>query len=1288
MKTFLPLLFFLSFYNNLFSQYPCGNAGDEPPGCTLCSPSYSGYNTGATPGAPGPTSICGPVENNIWLSLVASSTSFRYVFSAGNCRDGKGLEAVVYDMALNPVSPCAISNGGLLAVTVSGLTPGETYLIMIDGIDGDECYFQLLVTDGIDLQPAGQTPDIQGASIGCVGETGIYSLSGSQSNKYYEWSVPPGARIVNGQGSSQITVRFNTSGAGIISCTESTPCAIGTPSFFPVSFPSISPTILPPQVYCMEHFPITIDGLVFNEPTILNHTWTSVDGCDSMVTYTLLAYPNNAEFLLNTICLGDTLNINNQNYFETGNYQQVLYNATYAGCDSVINISLTVVDPQVTIENPDELDCTPNATVTLNAVGNNLPNSGVQYNWVASNGGHILSGSDSPQPVVDAAGTYTVTVEVTINNLPCSQQASVDVFSNGAPGLPIIDTATNFLCRGDTGFYSIEPLLDADTVFWYFDSLDTLAITIDTGFHYAWPAEGGKYWLRIQGKNECGFGPVTDTLIEILPLNRPEFFNFSGDTICLFDTILYSWNPLYSGSDTVIWNVPGGNVTDLPGDNFSIHWANPGIKYPSVILQNGSCFSAIFRDTVFVDPPAPTPIITCSAQTDQVTFDWSVPPGVTGQQVNLISGRTGLFLGNSYQVTGLNPGDEVTIEVVFEGNSTCGPSRDTAVCIAQNCPPIIVSIEPVPTICLDNFNGPLQLNFTTTGGTGNGIATWSGPGITDPSGIFFPSFAGPGSHTILLVYEENGCTYDTTATIELVMAPIADFSYNPAVCLLDNVIVDFTGIASPQATFNWNFGGAQIISGSGTGPFELQFISAGNKIVTLEIQDGGCLSNLATGTIQVFDALSAPVITCQSSSPSDILFTWNNVTGASGYVVNVLTAGITGTQSGNSITINGLLPETAVEIEVTAISNNLCPSTSSRLTCISQGCPPVNISISPITPICEGSNDLITLSATISPFNNGNLTWSGNGVSPTGILDPGGLASGQQTVMLSYEEGPCVFQSSLTYDILPAPIVTDSIQQPIFYGLGGTSNIDLEVQGNGPYTFIWNDGGTTEDRPNLAAGIYCATVEDDNGCATENCYVAGGGIYRVSPIHIICKGDGKRLSVRPNRGADFSWSPATGLSCTDCADPVASPNQSTIYTLTITLPDGRSDSLDIFILVIPPPFCPNAKEIELQEVSLAQQWEQLNAEEKSLPVLEASIHKAKFEKGISIFPNPTAGLVQIQSGEMITSVEIYDVLGRLLVQKVGHSNTLEMNISSLVGGRYFFRVHTEASEKTFSIIKE
>ncbi|MFM7080316.1 MAG: hypothetical protein ACKOYC_11075, partial [Bacteroidota bacterium] len=86
----------------------------------------------------------------------------------------------------------------------------------------------------------------------------------------------------------------------------------------------------------------------------------------------------------------------------------------WSGTQVLINSGVTTnyaayVNCQTPVANagPDRtIDCT-NATVTLNGSSNI---AGSTFSWVASNGGNIVSGANTATPVVNAAGTYTLTV--------------------------------------------------------------------------------------------------------------------------------------------------------------------------------------------------------------------------------------------------------------------------------------------------------------------------------------------------------------------------------------------------------------------------------------------------------------------------------------------------------------------------------------------------------------------------------------------------------------------------------------------------------------------------------------------------------------------------------------------------------------------------------------------------------------------------------------------------------------------------------------------------------------
>lgn len=124
-------------------------------------------------------------------------------------------------------------------------------------------------------------------------------------------------------------------------------------------------------------------------------------------------------------------------------------------------------------------------------------------------------------------------------------------------------------------------------------------------------------------------------------------------------------------------------------------------------------------------------------------------------------------------------------------------------------------------------------------------------------------------------------------------------------------------------------------------------------------------------------------------------------------------------------------------------------------------------------------------------------------------------------------------------------------------------------------TFCWTPG------PN-DIGIHTFSLEvEDNACP-----IPGLNIYtytiNVTPNpnppttagadRVICQGGSTQLTATTAAsGVTYSWSPSTGLSCTNCQSPTASPNNTTVYTVTASYPDGCSSSDDVRVTVNPTP---------------------------------------------------------------------------------------------------------------------
>lgn len=75
----------------------------------------------------------------------------------------------------------------------------------------------------------------------------------------------------------------------------------------------------------------------------INFPGAAAGGCDSLVKLNLTVKPNNTAIIVQTICAGESFTAGNQSYTASGNYTQKLIGGAKNGCDSTINLNLTVL---------------------------------------------------------------------------------------------------------------------------------------------------------------------------------------------------------------------------------------------------------------------------------------------------------------------------------------------------------------------------------------------------------------------------------------------------------------------------------------------------------------------------------------------------------------------------------------------------------------------------------------------------------------------------------------------------------------------------------------------------------------------------------------------------------------------------------------------------------------------------------------------------------------------------------------------------------------------------------
>ncbi len=589
-------------------------------------------------------------------------------------------------------------------------------------------------------------------------------------------------------------------------------------------------------------------------------------------------------------------------------------------------------------------------------------------------------------------------------------------------------------------------------------------------------------------------GPCSDSeTMEITIFDTPSAdFTVDPAVVCINDptTVTYT-----GGADennaTFAWTFNGGMANPGTGAGpHTVSWATGGTKTITLTVTENGCVSETVTQTVTVETPLPAPVINCNTSINEITFTWSDVPGADSYTVSVIGPQSGTQNGNSFTVSGLSPQESVTIEVIAVGSGPCGNSSAQQTCVAEDCPDVMITLMPIDDICLYDFTEQVDLSATVTGGAGGGTETWNGTGVVDMiNGTFDPQVSGAGTFTINYTYTEGNCTYNSSQMITVFEQPEAGFTATTPVCVEGNSTVTFTGNTGAGATYDWNFDGGTINSGMNQGPYSISWPTSGTKTISLTVTENGCVSEEVTQTVEVFDSLPAPIISCESTNTS-VTFSWEDVPGATGYTVT----GPAGTQTGNSYAIIDLAPGTEVTITVVAETDNPCGSSSATLSCIASDCEPVTLNVTAPAELCA-DDPAVTLTANPQGgVGGGTLQWLGQGTDPnTGSFDPAAVTPGTISIQLVYTEGVCMYDTTFSIIVNPVPTISFTADSPLCIDEEGTITVNTTASANA--TYVWGfDGGTavpgTGAGPHQiswsTAGTKTITVEvTDNGCTSS-----------------------------------------------------------------------------------------------------------------------------------------------------------------------------------------------------------
>jgi hypothetical protein len=235
-----------------------------------------------------------------------------------------------------------------------------------------------------------------------------------------------------------------------------------------------------------------------------------------------------------------------------------------------------------------------------------------------------------------------------------------------------------------------------------------------------------------------------------------------------------------------------------------------------------------------------------------------------------------------------------------------------------------------------------------------------------------------------------------------------------------------------------------------------------------------------------------------------------------------------------------------------------------------------------VGPLCPGSTAQIGKDA----IPGASYLWSpATGLSCTTCSNPvvtTGTASQTYTLTVSYPGCSTPVTDQVTVSVHPTPSVvfngrTICPATPTNIGVGAGGGNSASIAGVASYDWSPATGLSCLTCPSPLANpqaytVYTATVTLTNGCIiTDTVAITPAVTATAKPDATICPGSSVQLGSPSQAGVTYAWTSVSGspvgtLSCTNCAQPVATPTVTTVYRLSAT-GSGCTITDDVLITV-------------------------------------------------------------------------------------------------------------------------
>jgi len=849
---------------------PADSCQTAPSFCASYLNGYCSSNLGFSPDIPGNLASVIPctIENNQWLKFVACETEAQLEFGVSNCLSATGLEFFVLQTTDCQIfvtqSACfEVADGASDTITLVGLTLGETYYLMVDGIGGDICSWEILstvgVSDGATYQEDNTPGQVTGPASVCAGGSASFTFTSPICDLIPVGGCPAAFQQVctpqldSCFASIQYDTIWHVTPAGTVFMNDDS-MGLTVTVVFPDTLP-VPPSGFLEFTISVELVPVLADTLPCCPAECLQII-PDTEPCAILPLVIRVCAPESlSEY--HVICPGECVNAFGQTFCSPGTF--TVTKQDECGCTDTYTVVIDWITESPTTVSPPSFACAPDGTTYT--VSFDLISFG---NFVLVDGQPFFGTTYTSAPIPSGQPFLFLVTSIGV----CGPSFSIPVSgSHTCP--PCIggtnDLGTITLCPGECypllgnsycnpGSYSellYDPVLDCYETY-IFTLEQIVEATLATGpvaefceatnlyYSVGFSIEGGTAPFLVNGN------PVTGNFYQsgLIPTGQPYAFTVTDAATC---------NPQ---------EINIGGIFTCPCVN------SPGTVELAVIHQcEGEMATVGFNNDAVVGPGELLVFVLHTSS-----------GGGLGTVVGVnATGSFGYVLGlmNLGQTYYISPAVGPDLGGTVDFNSSCFKLSPGQPIVFYSKPEVDI-LQPDTLTCSINS---LTLNSLPNGGSGDYGFEWAGPSNFS-SNLANPAVSEAGTYLLTLTDNLTGCkTQSATAVASDTALPVFTVTSSEINCQQPNATLEAVS-QMPGVTYTWTFptGGVQTgatISTNIPGDYAVTALGTNgcSAQATTFVMDNGVPPSISAigGTINC--AQPTAQLVASSNEPS-ATFTW------------------------------------------------------------------------------------------------------------------------------------------------------------------------------------------------------------------------------------------------------------------------------------------------------------------------------------------------------------------------------------------------------------------------------